>query len=97
MTHKSIEYYDSVTSELTKRLLAMEEEKKEALRLYEEAKDSEQKALTVKDKWYILYQQVKRNYETAKKNSAYWQGKAVIVPEKIVERIKWVIKILIFQ
>lgn len=54
------------------------------------------KALEVKNKWYEKYKQVKRNYEVAKKQAAYFQRKAIVLPSEIKARIRYLFRLIIY-
>lgn len=55
------------------------------------------KALEVKNKWYEKYKQVKRNYEVAKKQAAYFQRRAFVLPVRFKERIAYILRLIFLR
>lgn len=87
---------EKVISKLTSDLITKDKELRRALEQSEIDRVEKDKALEVKNKWYEKYKQVKRNYEVAKKQAAYFQKKAIVLPCEIKARIRYLFRLIIY-
>lgn len=87
----------NVIGSLTEELLTTKVERDEAIQQSEIAIKNEQKALEIKNKWYEKYKQAKRNYEVAKKQAAYFQRRAFVLPVRFKERIAYILRLIFLR